>query len=370
MSQDISQLRHEIDRIDKSIVKMLLERGDVAKQIGEWKRNHKEPIYKPDRERQVYERIIQAAHEISGEELVLPERMLKNIYKEIMAAFISIQGGPSVAFLGPLGSFSHLAVKQRFGDFARFLPVDSIPEVFRCVEGSSEIDFGIVPADNTTEGSVGITLDQLLQSGLKIYAESYVKINHHLLAATTTSPKEIRKLYTLRIAREQCREWINRNLSLANLEIIETSSTSEAAKMASERKDGAAIASELSMELYGLSLVAANIQDNSNNITRFFLLSDQQCAPTGEDRTSIVFSAHDRPGSLYEVLEPFHRAGLNLTRIESKATRKNYGDYNFFIDLLGHQHDPEIQQILVEVEKRTPFLKILGSYPRVSHESI
>ncbi len=361
----LGEIRREIDAADKEIVRLILSRATLAGRIGEEKKRLGQPIYRPDREKEVYENILRYARE-SGIKSPLPLAVLEHVYREIMSGSLAVEGGPSVAFLGPEASFSHLAARLRFGSSVREYPVESIHEVFRSVESAHDVDYGIVPVDNTREGSIGATLDGLLRTDLRIYAEMYVRVRHNLLYHTQIPLDEIRRLYTLRIAAEQCREWLARTLPMSKIEVVETPSTAAAAKLASERKDGAAIASELAGEMYGLATLEANIHDTANNMTRFFIIGQETCPPTGDDKTSIICGLQDKPGSLYRLLQPFHEAEINLTRIESRATGRAYGDYNFYIDFLGHEKEPRTRAILDLIAERTSLLKILGSFPRAN----
>jgi chorismate mutase / prephenate dehydratase len=366
---EISEIRGRIDHTDQEIVRLIMQRADLVHGVGLKKKEADTPIYRPDREKQVYENILKFASELTGkpvEDLPFPEEALRHIWREIMSGSIAIEGGPGVAFLGPKASYSHLAVRQKFGSSIRENPTDTIPAVFRTVESGRDSSYGVVPVENSTEGSVTLTLDSFVDSDLKICAEEYVKINLNLLYPGEIALKDIKKLYTIKIVREQCRDWLSNNLPLSSIQVVETSSSAAAAAMAAEKKDGAAIGSDLAAETYGLSYAARSIQDYASNITRFLVMARRSSNPTGDDKTSIVCSVHDRPGSLFRLLRPFHDSGVNLTRIESRTARKAYGDYNFFIDFQGHTEDPLIQQILTQIESETSFIKILGSYPRAS----
>lgn len=362
---DLSEWRRGIDQADRDIVKRIMERTELVRRIGEAKRRSGQAVYRPDREKEVYENLKRIVESEFGEAPPMPLSILRHIYREIMSGSIAVEGGPVVSYLGPPASFSHEATLFRFGSAVRALPVDTIPDVFRAVEATGSANFGVVPVDNTTEGAVGVTLEMFLRSELKVYAEHYIRVTLNLLHHEEADLNQIRRIYTLRIAREQCREWLQQNLNLAQVELVETPSTAAAARLAAERKDGAAIASQLASETYGLKIIRAGIQEKSYNITRFFVVGAEQCAPTGDDKTSIVCSVRDRPGSLFRMLAPFERSGINLTRIESRASRRAFGDYNFFIDFEGHNQDPGVRALLEELEEHTSFLKLLGSYPRM-----
>ena len=361
--QSLDDLRREIDAADRDIVESILRRADLVRRVGERKRDSGTPIYRPDREREVYQNVVRLAHAAYSEP-PLPDESLRNVYREIMSGSIAIERGPAIAFMGPPSSFSHMACRQRFGSSIRELPLETLAEVFRTVEAGRDAAYGVVPIDNTTEGSVGPTLDLLMTSDLKVYSEQYVRVRINLLHHEPIEPESIRKLYTNRIALEQCRNWFSEHMPLRSLEVVETASTAGAARLAAERKDGAAVASEMAAETFGLSVVAPNIQDSLHNMTRFLIIGHDQCAPTGDDKTSIICSLHDEPGSLFKMLRVFDESGVNLTKIESRPSRRSYNDYNFFIDFAGHARDENVTRLLEATEANTSFLKVLGSYPR------
>ena len=364
--KELSYYRQEIDGLDRDIVRMILRRADLAHEIGRVKRDRNETVYRPDREKEVYQNvqaIAESYYQDNPDSSRFPSEALQSIYRELMSGTIYLEGGPIVAYMGPEGSFSHMATVQRFGSSVRSLPLPTITDVFRTLEAGGEATFGMVPVDNTTGGSVMTTLDAFLESGLKIYAEHFSRIQQHLLYHDEIALDDIRRIYSIRIGQEQCRDWLAAHLNLRDVEFVETNSTAAAARLAAERKDGAAIGSNLAAELYNLRIIARSIQDSTNNITRFWVIGNEQCKPTGDDKTSVIVGVHDRPGSLFSILDPFHMAGINLTKIESRITRRNYGEYNFYIDFQGHFEDPHIADILRKLEERSSFLKILGSYP-------
>jgi len=361
----LSEVRGKINATDREIVRLLLGRAELAAEVGRLKHRSGTAVYRPDREKDIYRNIVNYANEMYDGNPPLNGQILENIYREIMSGSIAIEGGPTVAYLGPPASFSHLAVRGRFGSSLTELPLDSIQAVFRAVE-SREATYGIVPVDNSSGGSVGPTHDMLLKSDLKIYAEQYIRVNQNLLATEELELRQIKKLYTLRIVYEQCRDWIHSHLSLDEDGVQEVSSTTAAVQMVLKNRDGAALASELAAQMYDLKVVARNVQDSSNNITRFLIIGNEQCPPSGDDKTSIICSLKDRPGSLFELLEPFHKRNINLARIESVITRKAYGDYNFYIDFFGHSGDAKVAEVLQLLAERTTMLKLMGSYPRAN----
>lgn len=351
---DLKNVRDQIDALDSKIVSAIQKRATLAKKIGEIKKESGAPIYRPDREKEVYEKI---SHLNQGP---LPGKVLSAIYREIMSGSIAIEKGLKIGYLGPQGSFSHQAVHAKFGSSVESVDFSTIPEVFKAVE-SGRLDYGIVPVENSSEGIVNSTLDQFIVSDLLIYSEMYLRINIHLLGFERDFSK-IQTVYGIKIANAQCRNWISANLPHA--EIVETSATAKAAILVAEKRENcAAIASAVAAELYGLEIIEESIQDLANNTTRFLIIGNSQCEPTGRDKTSAVFGASDEPGSLWRILKPFAEKGINLTKIESRPTRRNQWEYNFFIDFLGHSKDPLIREVIQEAQKSTNFFRILGSYP-------
>ncbi|EQA38574.1 chorismate mutase [Leptospira inadai serovar Lyme str. 10] len=350
----LKEFREKIDSLDKEIVKAILARAEIASAIGEIKRENNDPIYRPDREKDVYEKILNLN---VGP---LPDKVLIAIYREIMSGSFSVEKGLSVGYLGPEGSFSHQAVRARFGASVEASEFPSIPEVFRAVE-TDKVDYGVVPVENSSEGLVNSTLDQFLVSDLNIYSEIYLKITLNLLGFEHDLHK-IETLYGIKIANSQCRNWIAANLP--HVQISETPSTSRAASIVAEKKEGcAAIASSIAAEIYGLDVIRESIEDMSGNSTRFLIIGKNQCPPTGNDKTSIVLSVPDKPGSLYSVLKPFFDKGINLSKVETRPTRRTSWEYNFFIDFHGHRKDPVIEEVLSVLKENTIYLRVLGSYP-------
>ncbi|HMV46106.1 MAG TPA: prephenate dehydratase, partial [Leptospiraceae bacterium] len=339
--------------LDIEIVNKIQERASVVSKIGEIKRSKGEEVFRPDREKDVYKRVTR------NNQGPLPDQTLISIYREIMSGSIAIEKALEVGYLGPEGSFSNQATRERFGASIKSNSFASIPDVFRAVE-TGKCDYGVVPIENSTEGLVNSTLDMFLNSDLLIYSEIYMRISLHLLGFETDLSK-IKTLYGIRIANLQCKHWISANLP--NVEIIETSSTAKAAMMVAEKKEGAAIASKISADIYGLNVIRESIEDLSNNTTRFLIIGKSQCLPTGNDKTSIVFSVADKPGALYLALKPFFENNINLTKVESRPTRRNSWEYNFFIDFHGHEKDEVISKVLSELRDKATFVRILGSYP-------
>ncbi|MCZ8155668.1 MAG: prephenate dehydratase [Leptospira sp.] len=351
--EQLKKLRTEIDALDEQIISLIQKRAGFAKEIGKTKKSNNDPIYRPDREKDVYEKV---SKQSQGP---LPPSVIRAIYREIMSGTIALEHPLKVGYLGPIGSFSYEALRSKFGTSIESIPLPTIPDVFRAVS-SEQVEYGIVPVENSTEGQVSSTLDMFLESDVIIYSELYKKIQFSLLGFDTDL-SNIHKVYGIRIGNEQCRNWIAANLSHA--EIIETSSTAMAAKTVAEKKEGAAIASKIAGETYNLNVLKEGIEDFSGNTTRFLVIGKTECPSTTSDKTSIVFSLQNKTGALFSILQKFNDADLNLLKIESRPLKKNRWEYNFFIDFVGHKDDHKIKTILETVRKECIGFRILGSYP-------
>ncbi|MFH1138410.1 MAG: prephenate dehydratase [Pseudomonadota bacterium] len=349
----LSKLRTEIDGIDREILALLTTRAAAALQISSLKNQNGWPVYDPQREKQVLARL---AEDNTGP---LPESSIKKIFGEIISACRAVQKPTTVSFLGPEDTFTHLAAIQHFGRSVAYFPRGNISDVFREVEhGRSE--FGVVPAENSTNGAVSLTLDEWVRSDLKICGEILLPISHCLMARETDIGK-VQRVFSHPQALGQCRAWLARNLVSASL--VEMPSTAAAAIRAGEENQCAAIGGEMLAERYGLEILARNIQDRPVNLTRFFILGRQTCRPTGRDKTSVLFTTVHQPGSLYHALTPLAQAGLNLTRIESRPTQDRPWEYYFFIDFEGHQDDENIKGALGQLAQVSDICRVLGSYP-------
>lgn len=275
-----------------------------------------------------------------------------------------IEAELTVAFLGPPATFSHMASIQHFGSSIRMVPENTIQDVFEAVE-REKTDYGVAPVENSTEGPVSLTLDGFIQSEAKICAEIMTKISHDLLSLSGDAG-EAQKIYSHPQALSQCREWLRKNFPHVRLE--EAGSTAKAAQLAVEDPKAAAIASSLAAPLYGLKVVASQIEDHLNNSTRFLVLGRQGAERTGRDKTSVLFVVSHAPGTLFRVLQIFYEKGINLTKIESRPNKGKPWEYIFFIDFEGHATDPHVAQALHEVKGHVLFVKLLGSYPQCSQE--
>ncbi len=356
--REIDRLREEIDRIDEEILRLLTERARIARKIGEIKKRNGLDVHVPERERAIFEKILKLNKEKFGE--VFPTDALLHIYREIMSACLSLEKPLKIAYLGPKATFTHQAALEFFGFSAQYIPCTTIRDVFVEVE-SRRCDYGVVPVENTIEGVVNYTLDMFLESELKISGEVVIPINLHLLS-TAEKLEEVKKVYSHKVAIGQCRSWIEKNLKHA--QIIETESTAKACEIALEEEGAGAIASEVASYTYHLNVLARNIQDATDNYTRFLVIARKDMGPTGKDKTSLIFAVKDEPGALYRALEAFSKRGVNLTKIESRPSRRKAWDYVFFVDLEGHKEEPKVKEALEDLKGRTLMVKILGSYPK------
>jgi chorismate mutase/prephenate dehydratase len=313
------------------------------------------PFYVPSRERQISDRLSTAN---PGP---FPTEAIRSVFQEIFSACLSLEKKVRVAYLGPEGTFSHQAVKRQFGLQAHATPMGSIPAVFDEVERGNA-DFGVVPVENTTEGIVLHTLDSFMDSDLKISAEIALEVNMCLLARAGTDLQQIERVYSIPIALGQCRRWLATNLPRATL--VEARSTADAARQARDDARGAAVGSEMAAKLYDLVVARRKIEDLAHNMTRFLLIGRLQAERTGRDKTSVLLVTKDQPGILYRTLGAFAQRGLNMTKIESRPSRRAPWEYVFFVDIDGHEHDLDVAAALAEVRAACESVKVLGSYPK------
>ena len=349
----LEKLRAKIDAIDEEVLNALNKRARVAIEVATLKRGKNSKFHVPMREKEIVARLSKL------NKGPLPRDAIRSIYREIMSASLALEEPLKVACLGPLATFTHLAGLRHFGSSAAFVPFESIKRVFEAVD-TDQAEYGIVPIENSSEGVVSHTLDMFMDFDLNITAEVMLEVAHYLMNQTGKKAA-IKKIYSHPQAAAQCRGWIEANLP--GVLVMEASSTAKAAEMAARRKDSAAIASELAAKVYGLKFVSRHIEDNRRNYTRFLVISKDSHPRTGNDKTSIMFSAKDKPGSLYDVLSPFKRAKVNLTKIESRPSRRKAWEYIFFVDMNGHIENKKLQRAVEEVKQSCLFLKLLGSYP-------
>ncbi|GBD98160.1 P-protein [bacterium BMS3Abin07] len=350
---DLGKLRKKIDEIDEKMLDLLNKRAKIVLEVAGLKQDKNSVFYAPDRERKIIERL-KALN--SGP---FPDDALKVVFREIISASLSMEKPLEVACLGPLATFTHLAGVRHFGSSARFLPVNSIREVFEAVE-NSQADYGIVPIENSTEGVVSYTLDMFVDFDLNITAEVMLEISHNLLSVSG-KVEDIKKIYSHPQAFAQCRTWLERNLP--DVQIFDSTSTSKAAELAAGDPTSAAIASELAAKTYNLEFVHRNIEDNKKNYTRFLVISKSVAPKTGNDKTSIMFTIKDRPGALYDILTPFKKSKINLKKIESRPSRRKAWEYIFFVDMEGHIDDKAVKKAIENITDNCLYLKFLGSYP-------
>ncbi|MFC1645656.1 prephenate dehydratase [Candidatus Omnitrophota bacterium] len=351
----IKNRRNEIDSLDKKIVRFLNERAKVSKKIGLIKRKLNKSIYAPDREKEIIKNIKKINKGPINNE------SLSSIYREIMSSSFSLEKPLTIAYLGPKATFTNLAALHKFGPKVSYNACESITEVFLDVERGNS-DYGVVPIENSIEGAVTHTLDMFMDSDLKICSEIILDISHNLLG--NCGIERIKKVYSNPQVFGQCRIWLQVNLPRA--ELMEVSSTTKAAQIASKVKNSACIASTLAAKEYNLKIIAKEIEDSPHNITRFLVISQNDVPATKDDKTSIVFSIKDKVGALHDMLIPFKKNKINLTKIESRPSKKKAWDYYFYLDLSGHQTEPKVKKALKELEAKCKFIKILGSYP--THE--
>lgn len=352
-SQQLTILRDQIDEIDLKVLALINQRAALAGQIGTLKSG---PLYRPEREAQVLERIRE--HNAGP----LPDANMMFLFREIMSACLAFERPVSVAFLGPSGTYSETATLRHFGHAAQTQSYPSLEEVFHAAE-SGATQYAVVPVENSTEGAIARTLDLMVDSPLQICGEIVLRIRHQLLVAPQVGTlKSIRRVYAHAQSLGQCRHWLNAHLPHA--EQIPLASNAEAAKLAQQQPDCAAIAGTLAAERYGLKILAPNIEDESNNTTRFLVLGTHPAGVSGKDKTSLVLSTPNRPGAIHELLAPLATHGVSMTRLESRPARTALWEYLFFVDIEGHQQNPAVAKALATMQQNAQFYKCLGSYPR------
>jgi chorismate mutase/prephenate dehydratase len=350
---DLKKLRHNIDAIDAKVLSLLNKRAEVILDVVKIKGKLKESIYVPDREKDVYKKLV------SKNRGPLSNEAVKAIYREVMSSALQLERPLQVAHLGPELTFSHMASMKKFGSSIEYMACVTITDVFSEVE-KSRADYGVVPIENSIEGAVNHTLDMFIDSPLKICSEVYLEICHNLLSRERSKNK-IWKVYSNPQVFGQCRIWLESNLPKA--ELVEVSSTTGAAKIAAKEKGSACIASEPAAARYGLNILYKSIEDSSHNVTRFLVIGRTIAKPTGDDKTSIMFSVKDRSGALHDMLLPFKKYRINMTKIESRPSKVRAWEYYFFVDLEGHCMDKRVASALDELKKHSSYMKILGSYP-------
>ncbi len=365
-NSELDKLRQQIDAVDLQLQELLTQRAQFAQKVAEVKLKEFEAqngsadlsqvmFYRPEREAQVLRK---AMERNTGP---LADKTVAHIFREIMSACLALEKPMEVAYFGPAGSFTHAAGLKHFGHSVIALPQPSIANVFSQVE-SGQCNFGVVPVENSTEGMVNHTLDNFINSPLKICGEVELRIQLHLLCNARTDASNLKKIIAHPQALAQARNWLDDNWQHVEREAV--SNNAEAARLAAEQDGIAAVAGDMAAEQYNLQKLAANIEDFANNTTRFLIIGSDAVAPSGNDKTSIIVSMHNKPGALFRLLEPFDREGIMLTRIDTRPSRTENWAYVFFIEFEGHQQDAKIKKIFTEIEGKSVMLKVLGSYPR------
>ncbi|MCG2712863.1 MAG: prephenate dehydratase [Candidatus Omnitrophica bacterium] len=350
---NIKKLRKAIDELDVKLVSTLNKRTKIAIKIGRIKDKLKKNVYSPEREQQIYNKLKKINNG------PLDDKALTAVYREIMSGTIMLQRPMKVAYLGPEATFTHLASRKKFGAQVEYVSMRTITDVFTEVERGG-CDYGVVPVENSIEGAISHTLDMFVDSDLKICSEIRLDVTHNLLANCRMS--DIKKVYSKAQVFGQCRLWLESNLPGRHL--METSSTTKAAQIAVKEKNSAAIASSLAAQIYKLNIKAKSIEDSPHNVTRFLVIGEKEAGFTGRDKTSVLFSIKDRVGALHDMLLAFKNAKINLTKIESRPSKKKAWDYYFFVDMQGHIKEPRLKKALTNLEKKCQILKIIGSYPQ------
>ena len=353
MSKDLDAHRAAIDRLDSELLERLNARARHAQTIGRLKAGSGGPAYRPEREAQVMSRIVGAN---TGP---LTNEQVSGVFRQVMSACLALEQTLRVAYLGPAGTYSHAAVGKHFGGFVDAVSCATIDEVFRAIE-SGQTDYALVPVENSSEGAVGRTLDLMCTTQASICGEVKLRIQQNLLS-NADSLNAVTKVYSHAQSLAQCVQWLAKHLP--GVARVAVASNAEAARLAASEAGSAAIAGENAAAIYGLAILAPHIEDEPNNTTRFWVLGRQQVPPSGNDETSLVMSAPNKPGALLHLLEPFAKHGVSMTRFESRPARTGLWEYLFFVDFAGHRQDPAAAAALAELATRAPFLKLLGSYP-------
>jgi chorismate mutase/prephenate dehydratase len=350
----LSEHRQAIDKLDAQIVRLLNERTRHVLAIGEIKLAAGEEIYAPHRERAVFDRVCaQNAGPITNEQI-------RTIYREIMSSALALEKTMTIAYFGPEATFTHQAAIQKFGASLNYAAQKTIGDVFTEV-AKKTADYGVVPVENSTEGVVTHTLDMFMDSELKIVSQIILPVQQCLMIPQGGTRAKIRKLYVHPQSLAQCRIWIQNHLP--RVEIIETSSNARSAELAGKEKNSAAIAGIIAAEKYGLDVLEQDIQDNAANATRFLVLGRQCSPPTGDDRTSLMVSVADKVGALHHAIAAFRRYKINMTKIESRPSKRKAWEYFFFIDCDGHVQDRKVSKAVALLERESSYVKVLGSYP-------
>ena len=352
MKNKLLEYRNKIDDIDKKILNLLNDRANCAVEIGKIKQSSS-AVYVPSRETEVINNLIK------NNKGPLNKQDVSDIYREIISVCRGMESKLKVSYLGPKATFSYQASLKLFGSKADFIPIRRLADVIEEVE-KQRADYAVVPIENSNKGSVNTTLDELVGTNLKVVNEINMRISHCLLSKTKI--ENIKVVYSHHQALSQCSNWLHKNLP--NAEIFPVNSTAQAAQLASKNSKAAAVSSEVAAQIYNLNILVKSIEDSKDNWTRFFVLGHDITNKTGKDKTSIIFTIKDRVNALYNILSEFSKSKINLTKIESRPTKKKVWQYIFFIDFEGHISDKKVIGTIENIKEHCIFLKVLGSYPK------
>ncbi|QDU71292.1 prephenate dehydratase [Mucisphaera calidilacus] len=356
LEEGLAPLREQIDGLDRELVELLNRRAEVVVEVGKLKRDKGGAIYAPDREQRVLERV-----RALNEGRLLPDTCIEAIWREMMSGSFALERPLRIGYLGPPGTFSHLAARRKFGASVEYDNLADIPLIFEAVD-RGDIDYGLVPIENSTEGFVTPSLDGLMNTRSRVCAEVLLPIHNNLLA--NCDAPDIKVIYSHPQPLAQCRRWLS--AQFPQVPRVATTSTSKAAEQAAEEPGAAAIGTTLAAQIYGLAIQFENIEDSGENTTRFYVMARQETGPTGDDKTAIYFTTKHRSGALADVLDVFRDEGINLTHIDKRPSQRKNWDYVFFVDLLGHISDPHVSKALSEAAEHCLELRVLGSFPRAT----
>lgn len=351
---NLDELRQEIDRIDAQLIELLKQRAACVHQVGDTKRASGAPIFVPERESALIEKLLKLN---AG---ALPEKSLLSIWRQIVSCSFLLEGNMRIGYLGPEGTWSHQAALSRFGDSVELIPYSSFAHIFDAV-GRGEVNYGVIPLENSTHGTVVQAMDFFAHTHLRICAQVHQSVQHCLMANIPAAG--IRTIYSHPQVLGQCSQWLQQNYPHA--EQIPTASSTAAARMAVEKaaEGAAALGSPLAAQLHGLSVLVEQVQDIATNTTRFVVIGTQDTKPSGQDRTTICFTVPHKPGGLVDVLEHFRNHGINIFCLDSRPTRDTAWEYLFYIDVNGHETEEPLRSCLAELKAECPVFKVLGSYP-------
>jgi len=351
--ESLDELRQSIDQLDGKLLELLNQRAKVVQKVGYYKNKNAVDFYIPSREKAIYDRLTAKNSGPLGAEAV------RSVFREIISSCRALETQLTVSYLGPEGSFHHLAAQTHFGRGAHFHPVETISDVFHEVE-RNRTNYGIVAIENSTEGSVNMTLDRLSHSDLQVIAELYLPISHNLISSSELS--QITKVYSHPQAIAQCRHWLESNLPKA--EIVDIHSTTLGVKICKDEKTSAAIASALASDVFNVPIQVREIEDQPGNTTRFYVLGRQFNSPTGDDKTTLIVFIRNQVGALYDMLYPFREFGINLTNIVSRPTKREQWQYMFFVECEGHYQDEPLKKAIQQIEDKSLHVKVMGSFPK------